>query len=51
MLGDRRYRIRGLNKNLAFDVLLKVNVLVARGDAFHGKRVAQAHWSTPAHML
>jgi DNA primase catalytic core len=35
MLGDRRYRIRGLNKNLAFDVLLKVNVLVARGDAFH----------------
>jgi DNA primase catalytic core len=34
-LGDRRYRIRGLNKNLAFDVLLKVNVLVARGDAFH----------------
>jgi len=25
--------------------------LVARGDAFHGKRVAQAHWSTPAHML
>ncbi len=34
-LGDRRYRIRGLNKNLAFDVLMKVNVLVARGDAFH----------------
>ncbi len=35
VLGDRRYRIRGLAKNLAFDVLLKVNVLVARGDAFH----------------
>jgi DNA primase len=34
-LGDRRYRIRGLAKNLAFDVLMKVNVLVARGDAFH----------------
>jgi DNA primase catalytic core len=34
-LGDRRYRIRGLNKNLAFDVLMKVNVLAARGDAFH----------------
>lgn len=40
-LGDRRYRIRGLTKNLAFDVLLKVNVLVARGEggappgAFH----------------
>jgi len=34
-LGDRRYRIRGLAKNLAFDVLLKVNVLVGRGDAFH----------------
>jgi len=25
----------GLKKNLAFDVLLKVNVLIARGDAFH----------------
>jgi hypothetical protein len=35
VLGDRRYRIRGLAKNLAFDVLLKVNVLVGRGDAFH----------------
>jgi DNA primase len=35
MLGDRRYRIRGLAKNLAFDVLLKVNVLLARGEAFH----------------
>jgi hypothetical protein len=35
LLGDRRYRIRGLAKNLAFDVLLKVNVLVGRGDAFH----------------
>ncbi len=34
-LGDRRYRVRGLAKNLAFDVLLKVNVLVARVDAFH----------------
>ena len=34
-LGDRRYRIRGLGKNLAFDVLLKVNVLIDRGDAFH----------------
>jgi hypothetical protein len=34
-LGDRRYRIRGLSKNLAFDVLMKVNVMVARADAFH----------------
>jgi len=34
-LGDRRYRIRGLAKNLAFDVLLKVNVLIDCGDAFH----------------
>ena len=34
-LGDRRYRVRGLAKNLAFDVLLKVNVLVARGAMFH----------------
>ena len=32
--GDRRYRIRGLAKNLSAD-LLKVNVLVARGDAIH----------------
>ena len=41
VLGDRRYRIRGLARNLAFDVLLKVNVLVSRGEgcapqgAFH----------------
>jgi hypothetical protein len=34
-LGDRRYRIRGLTKNLAFDVLMKVNVLIDRGEAFH----------------
>jgi hypothetical protein len=35
VLGDRRYRVRGLKKNLAFDVMLKVNVLIARGDVFH----------------
>jgi DNA primase len=35
VLGDRRYRIRGLAKNLAFDVLMKVNVLIDRGEAFH----------------
>ncbi len=34
-LGDRRYRVRGLNKNLALDVVLKINLMVARGDAFH----------------
>jgi DNA primase catalytic core len=34
-LGDRRYRIRGLAKNLAFDVLMKVNVLIDRGEALH----------------
>ncbi len=34
-LGDRRYRVRGLNKNLALDVVLKVNVMVSCGDAFH----------------
>lgn len=34
-LGDRRYRVRGLKKNLAFDVMLKVNVLVGRGEVFH----------------
>jgi len=33
-LGDRRYRVRGLGKNLAYDVL-KVNLLASRGDAFH----------------
>jgi len=32
--GDRRYRIRGLAKNLSQD-LLKVNVLATRGDAIH----------------
>jgi DNA primase len=35
VLGDRRYRVRGLKKNLAFDVLLKVNVMVSRAEAFH----------------
>ena len=33
-LGDRRYRVRGLQKNLSLEAL-KVNVLVSRGDAFH----------------
>jgi DNA primase catalytic core len=32
--GDRRYRIRGLGKNLSHE-LLKVNVLVSRGERFH----------------
>jgi len=31
---DRRYRVRGLGKNLSSE-LLKINVLVARGDGFH----------------
>ncbi|MHB8744732.1 MAG: CHC2 zinc finger domain-containing protein, partial [Sulfuricaulis sp.] len=34
-LGDRRYRVRGLNKNLALDVVLKVNVMISCNDAFH----------------
>ncbi len=34
VFGERRYRVRGLSKNLAYDVL-KVNVLVSCGDAFH----------------
>lgn len=34
VLGDRRYRIRGLNKNLSLNQL-KVNVLVSRDDALH----------------
>ena len=33
-LGDRRYRVRGLGKNLAYDVL-KINLLASRRDAFH----------------
>ena len=33
-LGDRRYRIRGLAKNLSYE-LLKVNLLASRGDGFH----------------
>jgi DNA primase catalytic core len=32
--GERRYRVRGLAKNLAYDVL-KVNVLASHGEAFH----------------
>ncbi|MBW1809160.1 MAG: toprim domain-containing protein [Deltaproteobacteria bacterium] len=33
-LGDRRYRIRGMEKNLSYD-LMKVNVFASRGDSFH----------------
>ena len=33
-LGDRRYRVRGLEKNLSY-TLLKINLLVSRGDAFY----------------
>ncbi|HEY6371866.1 MAG TPA: hypothetical protein VIX37_14905, partial [Candidatus Sulfotelmatobacter sp.] len=32
--GDRRYRIRGLEKNLSA-AILRVNVLVSRGESFH----------------
>jgi len=32
--GDRRYRVRGLAKNLSFDQI-RVNVLASRGDGFH----------------
>lgn len=32
--GDRRYRVRGLARNLSFDQM-KVNVLVSRGEQFH----------------
>jgi DNA primase len=34
VFGDRRYRIRGLNKNLSLNQL-KVNVLVSRDEALH----------------
>lgn len=33
-LGDRRWRVRGLAKNLSFE-LLKVNLLVSRGESFY----------------
>jgi DNA primase catalytic core len=33
-LGDRRWRVRGIGKNMSFNQL-KVNVLVARGEGFH----------------
>ena len=33
-LGDRRYRVRGLAKNLSY-AILRVNLLAARGDGFH----------------
>ena len=33
-LGDRRYRVRGLAKNLAYDVL-RINLLAGRGEGFH----------------
>ena len=36
-LGDRRYRIRGLEKNLSFDVM-KINLLVS-GPSFDGDAV------------
>ena len=32
--GDRRWRVRGLGKNLSYDVL-KVNVLASHGERFH----------------
>jgi DNA primase catalytic core len=32
--GDRRWRVRGLSKNMSYE-LLKVNVLVSRGEGFH----------------
>ena len=34
VLGDRRYRVRGLSKNLAYDVM-KVNLLASRKGALH----------------
>ena len=33
-LGDRRYRVRGLGKNLSYDTL-RINLLASRGDGFH----------------
>ena len=33
-LGDRRYRVRGLAKNLSYD-LLKINLLASKSEGFH----------------
>ncbi len=33
-LGDRRYRVRGLAKNLSY-AILRVNLMAGRGDGFH----------------
>jgi DNA primase catalytic core len=50
---DRRYRVRGLAKNLSAEVL-KVNVLVSRGEAYHVDSLdlyaarARAHYLTQA---
>jgi DNA primase len=33
-LGDRRYRVRGLSKNLSY-AIMRVNLLAGRGDGFH----------------
>ena len=33
-LGDRRYRVRGLQKNLSY-AILRVNLMAGRGDGFH----------------
>ena len=33
-LGDRSYRVRGLDKNLSY-AILRVNLLASRGDGFH----------------
>ena len=40
-IGDRRYRVRGLAKNLAYDVL-KVNLLVSRSGASAGSSASGA---------
>ena len=51
--GDRRWRVRGLVKNLSAEVL-KVNVLVSRGEAYHVDSFdlyaarARAHYITQA---
>ena len=51
--GDRRYRVRGLAKNLSAEVL-KVNVLASKGEAYHVDSFdlyaarARAHYITQA---
>ena len=53
-LGDRRYRVRGLDKNLSYDTL-RINLFASRGEGFHvdtldliSERQRKAFWQQAA---